>query len=87
MKKQIGCLDTHLNTESTVDLGVALVVFPDDTELENALRDLDDLKSLLVFRVRSQERLQTERQLIQSLLEFRFNWEDHRRLNDWFSEA
>ena len=39
----------ELNTETAVDLDVALVILPDDTELNNALRDGDNLESLAVL--------------------------------------
>lgn len=61
---------THLNSETAVDLRLALVVLPNDTELDDTLRDLNDIQSLLVFGVGSQERLQRESELVQSLLEF-----------------
>ena len=44
-----------LHTETTVDLDLALVVLPDDAELDDALGDGDDLESLLVFVVLGEE--------------------------------
>jgi hypothetical protein len=41
----------ELDTISAVDLGLELVIFPDDTELDDPLRDRNDLESFLVFRV------------------------------------
>lgn len=41
----------ELDAISTVYLGLKLVIFPDDTELDDPLRDRNDLESLLVFRV------------------------------------
>lgn len=45
----------ELDAETTVDLDLALVVLPDDTELDDALRDSSDLESLLVFGVLLEE--------------------------------
>jgi hypothetical protein len=39
----------ELDTVSTVDLDLAFVIFPDNTELNDTLGDRDDLKSLAVF--------------------------------------
>ena len=44
-----------LDTETTVDLDLALVVLPDDTELDDTLRDGDDGQSLAVFGVLLEE--------------------------------
>lgn len=41
----------ELDTESTVHLDVALVILPNNTELDDALRDGSDLEGLLVFGV------------------------------------
>lgn len=41
----------ELNSVSAVDLYLALIVFPDDTELDDSLRDRDNLESGLVFRI------------------------------------
>ena len=41
----------ELNAISTVYLGLELVIFPDDAELDDPLRDRNDLESFLVFRV------------------------------------
>lgn len=40
-----------LHTVATVDLRLELVIFPDNTELNNSLWDLDDLQSSLVLWV------------------------------------
>jgi hypothetical protein len=41
----------ELDAVALVDVALALVVFPDNTELDDALGDGDDLESLLVLRV------------------------------------
>ena len=41
----------ELNTVALVDLNLALIVFPNDTELNNALGDSDNSESLTVLRV------------------------------------
>ena len=40
---------THLDAESSVYLRLALVVLPDDAELDDALGDLHNVERLLVF--------------------------------------
>lgn len=45
----------ELHAVSLLDLALALVVLPDNAELDDALRDGDDLKSLLVFGVLGEE--------------------------------
>jgi len=45
----------ELHAISTVDLELALVVLPDDAELDDALRDADDREGLLVFGVLLEE--------------------------------
>ena len=45
----------ELHTVSLLDLALALVVLPDNTELDDALGDGDDLKGLLVFGVLGEE--------------------------------
>ncbi len=55
--------ETNLDSESTVDLRLALVVFPDDTELNDTFRDLDDVQCLLVCRVGLQKGNQALREL------------------------
>ncbi len=57
----------HLNTETTVDLGNVVVILPYDAELENTLRDLNNVESLLVLGVCVQEGLEGSGQLIKSL--------------------
>lgn len=39
----------ELNTVSAVHLELSLVIFPDNTELDNALRDRDNLQGSLIF--------------------------------------
>jgi len=43
--------DADLDTIATVHLCLALVVFPDDTELNDSFRDLNDGESFSVERV------------------------------------
>jgi hypothetical protein len=45
----------ELHTVAAVDLDLVLVVFPDDAELDNTLRDGDDLEGGLVFGVLFEE--------------------------------
>jgi hypothetical protein len=45
----------ELNTVSTVYLDLVLVIFPDDTELDDAFWDGGDLESFLVFGVLLEE--------------------------------
>jgi hypothetical protein len=45
----------ELDTVTAVDLALALVIFPDDTELNNALGNGGDLESLLVLGVLLEE--------------------------------
>lgn len=45
------CCSTYLHTETAVNLDNAIVVFPDNAELEDTLRDLNDVEGLLVFGV------------------------------------
>lgn len=40
---------TDLNTESSLDLDLSLVVLPANSELDDSLRDLDNLERLLVL--------------------------------------
>lgn len=58
---------TDLNTEAAVDLSLTAVVFPNDTELDNTLRDLNDLEGLCVLRVLREERLQAFGKLVKCL--------------------
>ena len=46
----------ELHTVTVVDLALALVVLPDDTELDNALGDGGDLEGLFVLGVLVEER-------------------------------
>lgn len=48
---------------------LSLVIFPDNTELYDALRNLDDIKGTLVIGVGLEERLERDRKLGQSLME------------------
>jgi hypothetical protein len=41
----------ELDTVSTVDLDLAFIIFPDNTELDDTLRNGDDLKSLAELRL------------------------------------
>ena len=45
-----------LDAISAVYLGLKLVIFPDDTELDDPLGNRNDLKSFLVFRVLFEKR-------------------------------
>jgi hypothetical protein len=45
----------ELNTIAAVDLWLVLVVFPDNTELDDSFRNCDDLESGLVFWVLFEE--------------------------------
>ena len=44
-----------LHTVSTIDLDLALVIFPDNSELDDTLRNRSDLESLFIFRVLLEE--------------------------------
>jgi hypothetical protein len=57
----------ELNAVPDVDVRVAGVIFPDDTELEDALRYLDDVERLFVFRFGGEEGAQTGGELVESL--------------------
>lgn len=46
----------ELDSVTTVDLWLELVIFPDNTELDDALWDGDNLKGSLVFGVLLEER-------------------------------
>jgi len=46
----------ELDAISAVDLGLKLVIFPDDTELDDPLRNRNDLERFLVLRVLFEER-------------------------------
>jgi len=52
-----------LNTEAVIDLEVALVIFPHDAELDDALRDGGDTESNEVLRVLLEEGAVLERRL------------------------
>lgn len=46
---------THLNSETSLDVALSLVVLPDDSELDDSLGDLDNLEGLLVLGVLLEE--------------------------------
>lgn len=48
-------------------MGLAVIILPDDAELNHTLRDLDDIKSLLILGVRLEERLKRLSELVESL--------------------
>lgn len=62
----------ELNSVTTVDLDLSLVVFPGNSELDDSFRDLDNLEALGVFRVLLQERGEGTFDFRQGLLEFGF---------------
>lgn len=57
----------HLDTVPGVHLGLALVVLPDDAELDDALRNLNDRERLAVRGVLFEEGGQAGGELIASL--------------------
>lgn len=59
--------ESHLNSVTPVYLRLVLVVFPNDTELDDTLRNLNDFESFSVFRALSQERLQAFSQFFEGL--------------------
>lgn len=56
-----------MDTESAVDLRLTLIIFPDNTELDDALRDLHYSECFFVCRVFFEERGQAGSQLVQCL--------------------
>jgi hypothetical protein len=46
----------ELDAISAVDLGLKLVIFPDDTELDDPLGNRNDMEGFLVFRVLFEKR-------------------------------
>ena len=58
-------------------MGSALVVFPQDTELNDALRDLDDFECGLVLGVALEEGSDGSSELVAGLLELGFRGLDH----------
>lgn len=58
---------TNLNTVTPVDLHVAGIVLPDNTELQDTLGNLRDSESLLVLRVPLEERSEGGRDLVEGL--------------------
>ena len=58
-------------------MGPALVVFPQDTELDDALGDLDDFESCLVLGVALEEGSDGSSELVAGLLELGFGGLDH----------
>jgi hypothetical protein len=61
------------------DLHDTLVIFPDNTELDDTLGDLDDLEVVLKLWLFLEESgsLEGGDQLGSGLFEFGFAWEDH----------
>lgn len=59
---------TDLDTIASVDLNLALVVLPKNTELDNALGDLDDGERTLVLGVLLEERLESRGNFVDGLL-------------------
>jgi len=57
----------YLDAESPINLGLAFIILPDHSELQNAFRDLDDVEGFLVLWVSLQERSQAVCKLIQGL--------------------
>ena len=62
-----GVLLSYLNTESAINLRDTVIIFPYDTELQDTLWDLYNLKCLLIIWVTFQEMSQTSLQLFESL--------------------
>lgn len=60
-------IKTNLNTVAPVDLHVAGIVLPDNTELHDTLGNLRDSESLLVLRVPLEERSEGGRDLVEGL--------------------
>ena len=58
---------TYLDTVSSVDLGLAFVVLPDDTELDDTFGDLDNVKGGLVGGFCLEEVLEADGKLAQRL--------------------
>ena len=58
---------TYLDTVSSVDLGLAFVVLPDDTELNDTFGDLDNVKGGLVGGFCFEEVLEADGKLAQRL--------------------
>ena len=56
---------------------LSLIVLPHNTELQDALGDLDDLERSLVLGVLGQEQLERRRELVARLLEFGFGGVNH----------
>lgn len=59
---------TYLNAVASIHMRFALVIFPDDAELDDALRNLNDVEGTLVLRIRLQEGLERRGELVQGLL-------------------
>lgn len=60
-------MGTYLNPIAAVDLRLALIVLPDNAELDNALGYLHDLEGFLIFGVQLEERLQARGNLREGL--------------------
>lgn len=57
----------YLHSEPSVDLRLALVILPDNAELQDTLRDLNDLESLFICGVGCQEGPQALLELVAGL--------------------
>jgi len=66
-----------LDTIARVNVGSALVVLPDDAELDDALGDLDDFEGGLVLGVSLEERGDGSGELVAGLLELGLGGLDH----------
>lgn len=58
----------YLDAIAAVHLHVARVIFPDDTELQDALRDLRDGESLFVFRLPLEKRAESGSDFVEGLI-------------------
>jgi hypothetical protein len=58
---------TYLDTIASIDLNLALVVLPNDTELDNALGNLYDFEGFFVFRMFFEERCERRSDFMDSL--------------------
>ena len=73
----------ELDTVARVDMGFALVVLPDDAELDDALGDLDDVERGLVLGVSLKERGDGGGEFVASLLELGLGRLDHFAKGEW----
>ena len=60
-------IDAHLHPVAAVDMELALVIFPSNTELDDALGDLHDVECALVLGVGLDEGLDGLSELIERL--------------------